>query len=1608
MLTTQPPAPVRRSLSQTETLTALLETTGDLDIAQTLQQGLPAWLLKAPSTVLAALETDARDVLSYQQKLETQMQKLQPLDTYCATQLSAALTKKWAVTFDVHTDALVLPGFDCGCEGTPTATPGVEKVPSIKRSLLQAAMQNFTSAETTADGFPAGSTLKVASAPTGLTGLTPQAFATLCRGLDLGQRYQAHLNEVFNLPAASDSLVSDLKWLKLKQLRVDAHLAFLKAHICEAAYKTLLTLNTHSGTGTEAGIRKISHGSDPLILQGMELFGTCVWGVVVFSKRSVETYPTEWCVVYMPNEPGRPFYEYSTFAEFKLYLGLKLKVSGYKDYFAHGIEEDRKVEFFKSAAQATHLDSFKALPISVPLLQFMIQSSLGKMQIDARELVVPTADVDEEVRKKRLERLLELGLTVANVAAFFVPVLGQLMIGVTLGQLLGEVYDGVQDWQHGDRQEALSHVLSIAENIALMGAFAVGGKVAGSLIRNTVRQHPEFFSQFEAMINGAGKPRLWRLDLKPYKRPLSLLDGRTADAQGIYQVEGHPHIRIDDGALRIHHDPVLKKWRVRHPTRVDAFSPTLQHNGERGWRLSFEQPHQWREGSYALKRLDARLAALDDRQVETLRTVTGTSVSDLHQLNEESRVLSARFKDTLERFRLEQQIGDCIAALEQGDPRNALHGHALLHALPLMKGWPSARYIRVLGADYEVRAVYPKTALVADEDLAIDVSEAELAQGKLLQKVIDGLYPAEVETLLGTKTSANEQANALAKKLASLLKQDRLTLFDHLYESHDASSASDVGVVKSAFAGLPAGVAREVIDQASSVERLRLRITKRVPLAPAQKARATLADVRLDRAISGFHLPHIATADTGKLAVCVLEHLPGWDRHLLLEVREDSVTGKVLQSIGQSGSALKRTVVKSAAGYQAFGSDAKALAPASKGPDALYAAIAQALPPTQRTAMGLGSQAAGHARLLRSRLLARATQERAVAARLLTGEPLPETPTLSCVQADPPAPSTTHPSALVRKVQKLYPQMTAQDIATMLDGLGPDHLTRATAVRQRQRQLDSLREALKTWRNDEVEMRKLPGDLGEYQLSRRQVADAIENSWRRLVVLPDEQGIRLPGMTLDGMRVGKLPTLPAEVDFNHVRCLSLKNMEQGNDLAYFLKHFRALEMLDLDSNKLTRLPEVLSLMPNLKHLSLADNQVVLTEHTLAKLAAMRTLRSLNLSKNPLGATPDVSHLFDLRLLSLRDTRATELPKGLRRLPHLDRVDLRNNDIATLPEWLFSVPRRFSETVNLRANPLNVASRVKLKAYRDSVGVGMGFLEDDNARLNEQEAKKLWLPAETTVTYSRRGALWMALKDDSASDGLFQLLAELGNTAESEYVREDMTRRVWSVLEASEVNGDLRHQLFDLAANPINCTDSAALNFSHLEVAVEIDRVTRQFGTTPSAAAPLLKLGKGLFRIDQLDALARAHIGKTPTVDALEVHLAYRTGLAEALELPGQPRHMRYASLSGVSANDLAAAQNAVKTAELSPALLKDLVQRSFWVDYLKKHYRARFTTINEPLQVRMQAVFDQRESLKDADYRQQLDAIKDEQAVAENTLLERLTQDVMKLVDQGVCAIPEA
>ncbi|MNY25220.1 hypothetical protein D3C86_1589880 [compost metagenome] len=109
----------------------------------------------------------------------------------------------------------------------------------------------------------------------------------------------------------------------------------------------------------------------------------------------------------------------------------------------------------------------------------------------------------------------------------------------------------------------------------------------------------------------------------------------------------------------------------------------------------------------------------------------------------------------------------------------------------------------------------------------------------------------------------------------------------------------------------------------------------------------------------------------------------------------------------------------------------------------------------------------------------------------------------------------------------------------------------------------------------------------------------------------------------------------------------------------------------------------------------------------------------------------------------------------------------------------------------------------------------------------------------------------------------------------------------------------------------------------------------------------MKLSRQLFRLDKVDELATK--ATRTGQDEAEVRLGYRIGLTngwdDGLSLPGQPKHMTYAS--GVTPRQMAEMRTEILNAERSDTFLEDLIQRDYWVNYLKEKYPEVFQALDE-------------------------------------------------------------
>ncbi|EJN26060.1 hypothetical protein PMI35_03902 [Pseudomonas sp. GM78] len=1595
LATTSKTATAAEPLTSAQRLEALLEHTGDLDKAQVLKASIAPWLATADLTVVQALKAAFEQSFETQGKVTEALKKLKPLDEFCKEQLTEFLKGKWTVDFDVERDMLDITKTLYTSTGALPVLGYPDQKTTTSRSLLQAAMENFTSGEAGSGGFPAESVIRINEQAQSDAEITPVKFAALCRELDLGARYQRHIDQALALPAkpAKDApvddraSVADIRRLKVLDMRVALHMASLKKDITPAVYTMLLSVIDQDLPAAQT--RGASFDGGPVQWQGLMIHDTCICGALVFTKVSIDTEPKARCVVYMPNEPRRPLYEYASLDDFKVYLTLHLQSKSYRKSFAgqylHGHD---KTGFFTGFDKGKTLGTLAAAPADTCLGDFFFSTFVSTTQKDAQMLAVPTEDVDEQQREKNLQALIDGGLVLLNAAAFFVPVIGQLMLAAAVVDIVSEVYEGVVDWTHGERAEALTHLLSVVENVAQLAAFAVGGKIIAKAIGKGAKEQEAFFDEFEAVTHADGTAKLWKPNLDAYKQTTALPIDAQPDAQGLYRHAGQTSIVIEGAPYRVTQSAEGSPWTLNHSVRTDAFAPAVERNVEGGWRHVYEHAHEWRDGAYALERTNPRLGDLGD-DLEAIADITDMTPDKLHRLHESNLKLPQRLNDCVERFRIDRRITTMVAAMEGGESANKDFIQEQLHTLPRLPGWPTERFIEVRDGEDLVVSRFPETAPHDDDVNSVHVLQSELDSGKLLDTVINGLYPTEVEGIIG-KTTIESKSQLLAKKIATSLKSGRQPLFEWLYKTWDGTATGDLALLREHTADLPTRVCEELLDNASASDRSFLRDRKILGMDLAVQVSEAQAQIRQDRALTGLHLPRLANADTDKLSLGLMERVQGWDGSCRLEVRQGSATGTLLDSVGEMDAQSLGIIVKTPTGYQVTQTAGNVSSTLTS--DTLLGSILDALPTTQRTRMSLTGEDPLDVPTLRARLSRAAAGDPVRTGRVLRGE-RSDTPKhlFACVQADSPA-ANSYARGLIRKVKKLYPLFTDAQASAFLDSAGSTQMQRVNRIKELEQQLKKLRGVLHTWRDDKVAIaeavEKLPGNENDIRVSRRQVANTIEKCWRRIA-----RSTRTSTMLrLERNPVGPLPTL-TEQDVAHVRSLSITEMKAGDELAYFLAPFKGLVTLNLDHNNLKRLPEALSYMPDLEQLSLQGNQIQLTEYTLRKLADMHKLRSLGLSDNNLGATVDVSKMINLKELLLRDTHATELPVGLQHVLDLDFVDLRGNNIVELPEWLFNLRQRNALSINLSGNPVSARSRARLGTFHSNTGIGMGLWQNETVVVHDQRARDLWMPKPAEATYARRNGVWLALKENPESKAFFELLAQLGSSADSRFVHENMTWRVWSVMEATRSDEALCRLLLKMAATA-RCADDAASLFSNIEVAVEIEKEVRLSANAHDKAARLLRLGRRLFRQDYLAKIAKERVEANPALDDVEVELAYCTGLADRLELIGQPRHMRFELVSGVNANDLDAAYNKVITAELSPELLTSLIERSFWSDFLRAHHGEKFSEMIAPFQVREQTASENEAKLGE-DYGPTLDRIDADMKTAEHDLLKGLTQAAM-------------
>lgn len=582
------------------------------------------------------------------------------------------------------------------------------------------------------------------------------------------------------------------------------------------------------------------------------------------------------------------------------------------------------------------------------------------------------------------------------------------------------------------------------------------------------------------------------------------------------------------------------------------------------------------------------------------------------------------------------------------------------------------------------------------------------------------------------------------------------------------------------------------------------------------------------------------------------------------------------------------------------------------------------------------------------------------------------------------AESAAAPMTAAARMQRLDPDLDSAQALARIDALSSDGLSaleieaRLVTWEGQQRQWIQI---LNAW----IDIRGVRrGSRWISALDRRRAAERLLSNWR--YSLRETPPLRAPlgqhQLDLSRLTLGDLPALPSPL--NHIRELNLSSTlmtDQGS--TEFLHAFPDIEMLNLNHNGLSILPSPVGEFRSLRRLDAAGNGLRDAAALRQQLLNMPMLDSLNLNDNRL-AELDVSGMSQLQALDLGDNILSEWPVGVFEAPRLRSLNLRNNRIEAIPLEAFTARHQaLMAHTNLRDNLLLEHEFEDLRVYLQRTGNGLGFTlanidemiqgyqpdepESPNGAPHANQHPEIE-PAQVQrdrwcaglAEGSERQQAWDELRAEPDSADFFFTLSQLRNTRDFQRNPADVTARVWRVLDALYADRALRRDVFARASAAqagMTCGDGRILVFNDLETAVYEFNVLST--VTPAQEGPqLFRLARRMSRLDAVESIAQEVIRARPGTDPAEVRLAYRIGLGQRLDLPSQPQGMIFTNIANVTQADLDAAYNTITEHESGDAFASSLVQRTYWVDYLKRTYPAEFSALADDIALQVDALDD--------------------------------------------------
>lgn len=642
-----------------------------------IARALPAWMRKLGAAdakhgdpaaqpglsaqQLAALLEAFKTSLYCKQHLGVVLRRIQGIEQYCRPLLQRALREHLSVTADSSTLYLRHHYFSL----SPRPEWAAGHVPQQQQNdfdipLLNAALANFTQDEARGNGLPRKDCI-VTSDGSEFAGMTAVAFAGCCRKLDLGERYQEHLDSVLGSFAeevpSGHGIVTSLKALQASSMLVDACRARSEGLLTDEELQLVIGMYRDGRPGVCNG--RVVHARQ------LTAFGCRLEQIVVLDmiddflgfKSSARV------LVHIPDDPVSPWSAAADLDAFiRRTLGKRLARQPYQRFFSRFIRRRDRPAFFAQVSEtlvdvadwaARDMDQHM-VDYPLPLFAHLARAWVEQAKDDAAFIAVPVTAIDRMVEREQRNRLVSSAWMIAGVAGLFVPGLNAFLLAVAAWNLLKEVFHAVEAWGEGDTRAALDHVLDVFKRLVEVGATAL-------VIRTVGREWRMVDSMVTARLE-SGAEKLWQFDLKPFRCAPPPVQAQ-ADTAGLYRLGERCWVNMDGAFFEVVQRPD-EQWQIKP---IDGHGPLLRHNEAGAWRVWCEQPIEWGDTYRMFRRLGAAFSDLEDEQIDHVLAIHDMQAEHLRGMHVCNRAPHACLVDTVNRVALMNRIQALTRQLRSGE-----------------------------------------------------------------------------------------------------------------------------------------------------------------------------------------------------------------------------------------------------------------------------------------------------------------------------------------------------------------------------------------------------------------------------------------------------------------------------------------------------------------------------------------------------------------------------------------------------------------------------------------------------------------------------------------------------------------------------------------------------------------------------------------------------------------------------------------------------------------------------------------------------------------------------------------------------------------------------